>query len=103
MTRRSAVGILESHRPLFRKAYLFGSVARNEADEHSDVDLILIRESEKDFFHRVTEVMDLVNAFGAADLLIYTPEEFSRMVVTSRFVAKAVEEAVVVEGQQSGS
>lgn len=88
---------------MFKHAYLFGSVARDEGDEYSDTDVILVRDSNKDFFHRVTEVMDLVEAFGAADLLIYTPQEFERMRRTSGFVASVLEEAVPVEGQQKGS
>ena len=100
MTRRSAVSVLEKNRRLFKKAFLFGSVARDEADEYSDADVILVRDSDKDFFHRITEVMDLVNDFGAVDLLIYTPEEFTRMRNSSGFVASVIEEAVIVEGQQ---
>ena len=60
----------------------------------------MLRDSDKDFFHRITEVMDLVNDFGAVDLLIYTQEEFKRMQTSSGFVASVVEEAVIVEGQQ---
>ena len=94
---------LENNRELFREAYLFGSVARDEADEYSDADVILIRDSDKDFFHRVTEVMSLVETLGAVDLLIYTPEEFVRMREAGGFVTSVLEEAVVVEGQQKGS
>ena len=102
VTLESAVALLERHRGLFRKAYLFGSVARDDADEHSDADVILVRNSDKDFFHRVTEVMDLVEAFGSIDLLIYTPDEFVRMQAEGGFVTSVTREAVVVEGQQEG-
>ena len=95
--------MLKKNRRLFKTAYLFGSVARDEGDEYSDADVILVRDSSKDFFHRVTEVMDIVNDFGAVDLLIYTPEEFARMRETDGFVANVVEEAVEIEGQQEGS
>ena len=100
MTRESAVSVLESNRRLFKKAYLFGSVARNEADGHSDADVILVRDSDKDFFHRITEVKELVNSFGSVDMLIYTPQEFEITRESSGFVASVVEEAVVIEGQQ---
>jgi uncharacterized protein len=43
--------------PLFKehkiqKAILFGSLARNEASRHSDVDLILIQDTELRFLDR---------------------------------------------------
>ena len=79
---------------------MYGSVARDEADEYSDVDVMLVRESDKDFFHRITEVMDIVDSLGAADLLIYTPDEFSRMRKSSGFVETVLEEAFLIEGHQ---
>lgn len=100
MNRQSAVFVLEKNRRLFKKAYLYGSVARDEADEYSDVDVMLVRESDKDFFHRITEVMDIVDSLGAADLLIYTPDEFSRMRKSSGFVETVLEEAFLIEGHQ---
>ena len=100
MDRDTVIVTLTRHSSLFEKAYLFGSTARGEADEHCDADVIIVRRSEKDSFHRVTEVMDIVLELSGADLLIYTPAEFQRMKETSGFIQTVLGEAIVVEGQQ---
>jgi predicted nucleotidyltransferase len=93
---------LNTRAHLFRRAYIYGSTARGEADEHSDVDLILVRETDRPFFDRIRDVMDLVFALGSVDLLIYTPDELAQMLrEPGRFFLKdVVREAVIVEGQQ---
>lgn len=62
------------------KIILFGSAARGDTDEFSDIDLIVIKKSNKRFIERLVEVMaylprDAVNV----DILVYTPEEFQTM------------------------
>jgi predicted nucleotidyltransferase len=66
---------LAVHRHLFEEAYIYGSVARGTEDEHSDVDLVLIRATSLPFFERMREVFDLVFALRKADILIYTGKE----------------------------
>jgi len=100
MRRDAALAIITRYRPLFRAAYLFGSTARDEADEHSDADIILIRETDTDFFHRIIEVMPLVDDLGRADALIYTPAEFGRLRESSGFVQSVIQEAIEIEGEQ---
>jgi predicted nucleotidyltransferase len=101
MRRDDALAIIARHRPLFRAAYLFGSTARDEADEQSDTDIVLVRETDKDFFHRIVEVMPLVDDLGAVDALIYTPAEFGRLREARGFLETVIQEAIKVEGEQS--
>ena len=59
--------------------YLFGSWARNEADELSDMDVVVIKETDVPFFDRLLEAARLLpTEVGAVDLLVYTPGEFAR-------------------------
>ena len=88
---------------LFIVAYIFGSVARGEEDEHSDVDLIIIRETALPFIERVKEITELVLALGGAECLIYTEDEFERMKTDNGFIQEVLPEAVKVEGQQKSS
>jgi predicted nucleotidyltransferase len=78
---------LSLHRHLFEEAYLYGSVACGAEDEHSDVDLVLIRDTSLPFFDRIREVFDLVFALGRADLMIYTDRE--RRVEALRWLRQA--------------
>jgi predicted nucleotidyltransferase len=62
------------------RMYLFGSWARGEEDELSDLDLLIIKETESPFFDRLREV--------------YTPKEFARM----RRDGNAFAEMILEEG-----
>ena len=94
--------ILDGYSNLFIHAYIFGSVATGNQDDYSDVDLILVRDTAAPFFDRLEEVMDLRMRFGAADILIYTPEELSAMLTEEgrQFIKSAISEGVRVEGTQ---
>lgn len=58
---------------------LFGSHARWEADEYSDIDLVVIKETEERFLDRLKRVYDIVQPDFALDVLVYTPREFAHM------------------------
>ena len=89
--------------PVFRrygilKAIVFGSVARGEPSPRSDVDLILVQQTEKRFLDRYEGLLfDLGRAFphAAIEVLIYTPEEMERM-QKRRFIANALREGQVI-------
>lgn len=69
---------LKNYNP--EKIILFGSTARNETDEYSDFDLVIIKKTDKQFLQRLVEVVDFLPLHSPAiDLLVYTPEEFERM------------------------
>ena len=83
---------LEKHRVL--RAIVFGSFARGEVSRRSDLDLILIQETDNQFLDRYD---DLLRAIAQAvperdvDLLIYTPQELSR-ISTQPFIVRALRE-----------
>ena len=58
------------------KIILFGSAARGEADEYSDLDIIIIKKTDKPFVARLVEAPLL---HVKADIFVYTPEEFELM------------------------
>jgi len=61
------------------KAFLIGSYARGSADAWSDVDLVVVMPSDKPFVSRPLDLADVLDALPiAADLLVYTPEEFEQ-------------------------
>jgi predicted nucleotidyltransferase len=96
---------LTRHAGGFREAYIHGSVARGSQDKHSDVDLVLVRDTALPFFDRIREVMDLVLSLGKVDLLIYTEAE--RRAILSEpgryFIKDVFEKGIRVEGSQGGS
>lgn len=79
------------------KAILFGSVARGDADAYSDVDLIVIKQTDKRFLDRLSEVVTCIDPDFALDVLVYTPEEFEQMLADENpFVTNAVEHGKVI-------
>jgi predicted nucleotidyltransferase len=62
-----------------QKIILFGSLARGEDGTHSDIDLMIIKESTLPRPKRYAEVRRLFWGMGLPmDILVYTPEEFTR-------------------------
>jgi predicted nucleotidyltransferase len=58
---------------------LFGSYARGEANAQSDVDFMIIAESDVPRFKRSRELYKLLRPYPfAMDLIVYTPQEIER-------------------------
>ncbi len=91
--------IVREYQP--EKIILFGSYAWGKPTKDSDVDLFIIKETEKNIFARNREVGRIV--FGsriAIDALVYTPEQFkSRERMGDPFVQKIINNGKVVYEQ----
>jgi len=61
------------------KIILFGSAARGEADEYSDLDFLIIKETNLRFLRRLIEVGKILKEFSKVDVFVYTPKEFAEM------------------------
>ncbi len=75
--------------PSVRKVLLFGSLARGDARDHSDIDLIVVKETQMRYLDRLDEFYD--DAGEAMDILVYTPQEFEEM-KERPFVKRALRE-----------
>ena len=75
---------LKSHyRP--QKIILFGSLAQGNVEEGSDIDLAIVKETDKRPFERSLEVTALVDPSVAVNFLVYTPEEFENETEAKNF------------------
>lgn len=94
VTRRRAVLEAELARyvQLLREQYapqrilLFGSLISGEVKEWSDIDLVIIKETERKFLDRIREVLQLLRPQVGVDILVYTPDEFDQLVQQRAFV-----------------
>ncbi len=94
---------LEPYGP--ERIYLIGSMAREEADALSDLDVVIIKRTASTFFSRLEEAGKMLPPdVGAVDLLIYTPEEFSRMQEDGNAFAEMIAEEgkVIYDRQKAG-
>lgn len=61
------------------RVILFGSYARGEADENSDVDFMIIAESDMPRFKRSRELYKMFRPYPfGMDLVVYTPSEIEK-------------------------
>ena len=98
----AVVAALKSHEREFVTAYVFGSLVAGDSDSYSDVDLLIIRDTETPIFERIREIMDLRREFGAADFLIYTPHELESILAEPGryFVKNIIHKGYKIEGKQ---
>ena len=81
--------------PEILKVISFGSYARGMRDLFTDLDLIVIMETEKEFVQRTADLYQLLQSDVDLDLLVYTPEEFKKMREGS-FLRKALQNGQVI-------
>lgn len=74
------------------KIILFGSYARDDWDEESDIDVIIVYQTDKKFLDRLEELYMKWDLSIAVDILAYTPDEFSQMMNNNFFLNQVVEE-----------
>ena len=82
----SITKIKESLAPIFqkckvKKAFLFGSYSTGKETRKSDLDLMIIMDTNKRFFERYDQFDEIYSTFKgyAVDMLIYTPEELEKI------------------------
>lgn len=96
--RKNLENIIAGYSP--RRVILFGSFARGDAHEGSDLDLIIIKDTEERFADRIEHVLEFSDGEMAIQPLVYTPEEVERMLQQGNsFVEKALQEGIVVYEQ----
>ena len=84
-----------------RKVIAFGSVARGDSDEWSDLDLIIVADTARPFLERFKDFAGIYDVWARLDLLIYTPAEFERMIAEENpLVLDAIREGVVLHSAQ---
>jgi predicted nucleotidyltransferase len=70
--------LIEKYQP--EKLIVFGSVAQGEIHEWSDLDLVVIKQTDKPLLERIEEVLTLARPRIGLDVLVYTPEEVEALV-----------------------
>ncbi|MEK9130043.1 MAG: nucleotidyltransferase domain-containing protein [Patescibacteria group bacterium] len=88
---------LKPYKP--EKIILYGSCARGDFREDSDIDLLIIKETKKDFFSRINDVGRLVSHKIPMDILIFTPEEVKkRLDLKDFFFEEMIQKGKIIYG-----
>lgn len=72
------------------KIIVFGSAVSGRIHEWSDLDIVVIKETQKRFPDRIGEVISLAEPKVPADFLVYTPKEFEEMSQYNYFIKDEV-------------
>src|SRR2546428_7690825 len=70
---RMTEALIREYEP--EKLILFGSAAQGELHEWSDLDLVVIKRTDKPLLERIEEALRLVRPKVGLDVLVYTPDE----------------------------
>ena len=79
-----------------QKIIIFGSIVREDRDDISDVDVIVIYNTEKRFMARLKELYMSWDIPKAVDILAYTPDEFEKMVNENVFIREVLNNGEVI-------
>ncbi len=92
---RVIIKALQAYNP--EKIILFGSAAKGEEDQYSDIDLVIIKKTQDRFLQRLKKAALLIREPIPVDLFVYTPEEFAQMLDDENpFAQTVVKEGEVV-------
>lgn len=72
------------------KIILYGSMARGQIKEWSDLDIVVIKDTNQRFYDRIGNLLHLTKPGVGIDFLIYTPEEFRDMSTYNMFIQEEV-------------
>ena len=74
---------------------LFGSYCAGEIGEWSDLDMVIVKETDAPFLDRTRRVLALLRPRVGLDVLVYTPEEFEKLSRERAFLR----EEIIAKGQ----
>ena len=78
------------------KIILFGSMCGEDIGSATDIDLVVVRETQKRYLQRIEELIQLIKPRYAIDILVYTPQEFERLRLTNPFVRQITSQGKVL-------
>lgn len=93
---REIINQLKPYHP--EKIILFGSYASGQQKEDSDIDIVVIKNTNLPFLDRQKQVHMLLRTFTPVDVFVFTPEEFKKGKHHNLFLKEAAEMGKVIYG-----
>lgn len=72
------------------KIILYGSAAHGKVRRWSDLDIVVIKNTDRRFYDRIGDVLHITRLHEAVDFLVYTPKEFTDMQEYNHFITQEV-------------
>jgi len=89
-TELSRVLSILIHEYKAEQVYLYGSLAHGTVTQWSDLDLVVIKGTNKSFCDRVAEILAMLKPRVGMDILVYTPGEWETLCKERLFVRKEI-------------
>lgn len=87
---------LKKYQP--QKIILFGSYAYGNPTPDSDIDIAMIKETDKPFHNRLKEVRMILRTTQPVDIFVFTPEEFAKNQNTNPLIKEIADRGKVIYG-----
>ncbi|MBI3921827.1 MAG: nucleotidyltransferase domain-containing protein [Armatimonadetes bacterium] len=78
------------------RVIVFGSMVHDQVGDWSDLDIAVIKQTNLPFLDRLLEVSRLVKPRVAADIVVYTPQEYNDMKQDGGSFISEIERGMVV-------
>lgn len=88
--------LIKKYKP--QKIILFGSYAYGQPSKESDVDLLIVSETDKKFHERAQEVRTYLPKDQPFDLIVLTPLEYQKARVTNPLLLEIESKGKVIYG-----
>lgn len=75
--------IVREYRP--QRMILFGSLAQGNVHEWSDIDLAIVKDTQRRFIARIGDIFRLVHPQLSLNVVVYTPKEVKEMVKSGHY------------------
>ena len=87
------------------RVILFGSLAQEQVHLWSDIDLIVVTDTDARFLDRTKEMLQLLEPRVGLDILVYTPSEFEQLLKNRPFFQQeiAAKGKVLYEREQAAA
>ncbi|MGQ9508665.1 MAG: nucleotidyltransferase domain-containing protein [Thermodesulfobacteriota bacterium] len=79
LLKNSLEMLVERLKGKVERVSIFGSYPRREPNLFTDLDILIIMETEAPFLKRIKQIYSLLSLPVDVDILCYTPEEFERL------------------------
>lgn len=75
--------LIQKYKP--ERIVVFGSLAKGEVGPASDLDILIVKETNKRYFDRVSDVTKICDYDVGIDFLVYTPDEYDEAMKSNAF------------------
>ena len=80
--------IAQKYQP--QQIIVYGSASQNKTRSNSDLDLIVIKNTKKQFYDRIQSVNKTFKPSIPTDIVVYTPKEFKNLSTWNYFIQQEV-------------